>query len=122
MKPTILLADDREANRELLEAVLSAEGFAVVAVADGQEALDWAINSHADLVILDLHMPRRDGFAVLKELRARVEWALVPVLAITASAMAMDRKQALDAGFTEFMTKPINLMEFRHMVRRLLEK
>lgn len=122
MKPTILLADDREASRELLEAVLSAEGFAVVAVADGQEALDWAINSHADLVILDLHMPHRDGFAVLKELRARAEWALVPVLAITASAMAMDRKQALDAGFTEFMAKPINLMEFRRMVGRLLEK
>ena len=122
MKPTILMADDRETSRELLEAVLSAEGYAVVAVADGQEALDWAIHSRADLVILDLHMPRRDGFAVLRELRARAEWALVPVLAITASAMAMDRRQALDAGFTEFMAKPINLMEFRHIVRRLLEK
>ena len=118
---TILLADDREASRELLEAILSAEQYRVVTFTDGQEALDWTEQSFADLVILDLQMPRQDGFAVLAALRARKLWMNVPILAITASAMEKDRQRALAAGFTEFMAKPVNLAQLRLTVRRLLE-
>jgi CheY-like chemotaxis protein len=118
---TILLADDREASRELLETVLSAEQYDVVAVEDGQAALEWAETSVADLAILDLHMPRRDGYAVLAALRERTPWTNIPILAITASAMETDKQRALEAGFTEFMAKPINLAQLRRTVRRLLE-
>ena len=99
---------------------MSAQQYRIVCVPDGQAALDWAAESRADLVILDLHMPRRDGFEVLRELRGRAEWVEVPILAITASAMTPDRQLALDAGFTEFMAKPINLTQLRETVRKLL--
>ncbi|HEX5430762.1 MAG TPA: response regulator, partial [Bryobacteraceae bacterium] len=87
---------------------------------DGAEALRRAQEHLPDLVVLDLHMPILDGFGVLKELRHDPRFATTPILALTASAMQGDRAQALAAGFTSYIAKPISLSVLRTEVARLL--
>lgn len=118
---TILVAEDRDTGRELLDVVLTASGYRVVLAADGREALDRAAETKADLVILDIHMPHFDGFEVLAKLRADPVYAHIPVIALTASAMAGDRDSVLAAGFSEYISKPVNMSLLRREVARLLE-
>jgi len=118
---TILVAEDRDASRELLTVVLSSAGYNVVQAADGEEALARAAESTADLVILDIHMPRLDGYGVIRQLRANPVYASVPVIALTASAMTGDRDSVIAAGFTEYISKPVNMSMLRREIARLLE-
>ena len=118
---TILVAEDRDTGRELLDVVLTASGYRVVLAADGREALDRAAETKADLVILDIHMPHFDGFEVLAKLRADPVYAHIPVIALAASAMAGDRDSVLAAGFSEYISKPVNMSLLRREVARLLE-
>jgi len=117
---TVLVAEDRDISRELLQSVLTAAGYKVIGAADGREALERAREHQADLVILDLYMPHVDGFGVLAELRADPRYANVPIIALTASAMTGDRDKALAAGFSEYISKPVNLAWLRREVARLL--
>ncbi len=118
---TILVAEDRDASRELLNIVLTAAGYEVIQAADGEEALVCASERQADLVILDIHMPRLDGYGVIARLRANPAYATVPVIALTASAMAGDRDSVLAAGFSEYISKPVNMSLLRREIARLLE-
>jgi CheY-like chemotaxis protein len=118
---TILVAEDRDASRELLSVVLTAAGYHVILAADGEEALTRAAETLADLVILDIHMPRLDGFGVIQRLRANPVYATVPVIALTASAMAGDRDSVLAAGFSEYISKPVNMSLLRREIARLIE-
>lgn len=118
---TILVAEDRDASRELLNVVLTTAGYHVLLAADGEEALARAAETPADLVILDIHMPRLDGFGVIRRLRADPAYADVPVIALTASAMAGDRDSVLAAGFSEYISKPVNMSLLRREIARLLE-
>ena len=118
---TILVVEDRDASRELLNVVLTAAGYRVVEAVDGQEAIARAAEVQADLVILDIHLPHIDGFGVLAHLRADPVYAQVPIIALTASAMAGDRDSVLAAGFSEYISKPVNMSLLRREVARLLE-
>ena len=118
---TILVAEDRDASRELLNVVLTSAGYCVILAADGEEALRLAAETRADLIILDIHMPRLDGFGAIARLRADPAYADVPVIALTASAMAGDRDSVLAAGFTEYISKPVNMSLLRRDIARLLE-
>jgi CheY-like chemotaxis protein len=117
---TILVAEDRDASRELIRTVLAAAGYAVVEARDGREAIERALETPADLVILDLYMPHTDGFSVLERLRAHSHYSKVPIVALTASAMAGDREKAIASGFSEYISKPVNLALLRQEVGRLL--
>jgi len=117
---TVLIADDKATSRELVRTVLEKCGYLVVEAGDGIEALLNARDSKPDLIILDLHMPRLDGFGVIKALRLEEEFASTPVMALTASAMQGDRERALSAGFTSYIAKPIQLRMLRSEVERLL--
>jgi len=117
---TILVAEDRDASRELICTVLSSAGYLVIEARDGQEAVARAIENTADLVLLDLYMPYLDGFGVLARLRSRAEYARVPVIALTASAMAGDRERAIASGFSEYISKPVNMAYLRREIERLL--
>jgi CheY-like chemotaxis protein len=119
---TILIAEDREASRELIRTVLTAWGYEVVEARDGREALECALERQADLVILDIYMPHLDGFQVLERLRAVDSYASVPVIALTASAMSGDREKAIASGFSEYISKPVNLVLLREEVARLLKE
>jgi two-component system, cell cycle response regulator DivK len=117
---TVLVADDKATGRELVRTVLENGGYTVIEAADGMEALRLARETLPDLIILDIHMPGRDGFGVIEELRRDPQFAATPVMALTASAMQGDRERALSLGFTGYITKPIRLGALRHEVERLL--
>jgi two-component system cell cycle response regulator DivK len=116
----ILIAEDRPSSRELIRTVLEGCGYSVSEASDGRQAVDVAMRECPDLLIVDLQMPALDGLGVLAELRRDERFADVPIVALTASAMQGDRERALEAGFTEYITKPVNLRFLREEITRLL--
>jgi CheY-like chemotaxis protein len=116
----ILVADDTENGRELVRTVLENSGYQVSEAKDGIEALASARQIQPDLIILDLHMPKLDGFGVIEQLRREQGFANTPIVALTASAMMGDKERALALGFTGYITKPIRLSALRSEVARLL--
>lgn len=120
MAKTILVAEDRDASRELICTVLTAAGYSVVEACDGREAIERALETQADLVILDLYMPHTDGFGVLERLRAEERYRGVPIIALTASAMAGDCERAIASGFTAYISKPVGMADLRRAVGSLL--
>ena len=117
---TILVAEDRDASRELICISLTAAGYSVIEARDGKESIDRAFEVQADLVILDLYMPHTDGFGVLSRLRAEDSYRDIPIIALTASAMAGDRERAISSGFSDYISKPVNMGFLRREVERLL--
>jgi CheY-like chemotaxis protein len=118
----ILIADDNPGGRELLRAILEKDGHVVIEASDGEEALILMNRHNPDLAILDIHMPRRDGFEVLAELRSDGRFDQTPVLALTASASPGDRERILGAGFTNHYTKPIGPARLRQIVSEMLNQ
>jgi two-component system cell cycle response regulator DivK len=116
----ILIADDKPTSRELLRTVLEKQGYSITEAADGEEALQKARAETPDLILLDLQMPRLSGYEVLGELRKESQYAALPIIALTASAMQGDRERALAAGFTGYLTKPVALAHLRDEIKRLL--
>ena len=121
-KPLILIADDRPGSRELLVLVLERAGYAVAEAEDGEQALQRVRDVRPDLVLLDLQMPKLDGYGVLAALRSDAHFADLPVLALTASAMRGDRERILEAGFTDYLAKPASPEVLRDTVARLLDR
>jgi CheY-like chemotaxis protein len=119
-KPLILIADDRASSRELLRTVLERSGYAVIEAADGEAAVHQALNQIPDLILLDMQMPKLDGYGVLAKLRSEERFRTLPVLALTASAMSGDRERILAAGFTDYLSKPAGPDLLRDAVARLL--
>lgn len=117
---TILIADDNATSRELVRTILENAGFSVVEAADGREAVRAARETKPDGIILDLHMPELDGFHVIQELRRDPQFAVTPILALTASAMQGDRERAIALGFSGYLTKPIRLGALRAEVDKWL--
>ncbi len=117
----ILIVDDKATSRELLGTVLERQGYAVSEAANGEEALEKVRSETPDLVLLDLQMPIRNGYEVLGELRKDAAYAMLPVIALTASAMQGDREKALAAGFTGYLAKPVALSHLREEIQRLLD-
>ncbi|MFP5230679.1 MAG: response regulator [Acidobacteriota bacterium] len=121
-KARILIADDRPGSRELLGLVLERAGYQVTQAEDGEQAVERIRESNPDLVLLDLQMPKLDGYGVLAAVRAEARFAHLPVLALTASAMRGDRERILAAGFTDYLAKPASPEVLRETVARLLEE
>jgi two-component system, cell cycle response regulator DivK len=117
----ILIVEDSPDNMKLFRTILSLKGHEVVGLTGG-EGLLQAIEEHApELVLMDIQLPGRDGFALLQEIRGSSS-AGVRVIALTAHAMTGDRERALDAGFDGYITKPIDIRAFPDEVRRALER
>ena len=117
---TVLIADDNPGGRELLRAVLEGCPYKVLEARDGEDAVQQARLHLPDLILLDLHMPKLDGFGVIRELRREPRFEHTPVVALTASAMQGDKEKAMEAGFTGYLTKPISLPELRSAAQRFL--
>lgn len=120
MPKRILIADDQLPARELLKAILSNTDYEVIEVCDGHAALREAAACLPDLVLLDIQMPGRDGFAVCMALRGDPRFARTPIVAMTAGLMRGERERALAAGFTEFLGKPMSVAVVRNLVEGLL--
>ena len=117
---TILIADDNWANLELLSGLLQVEGYEVRCVLDGKQAIEALSTSPVDLVLLDVMMPEKDGFAVCREVKANPDTRLIPVVLVTASTASADRIQGIECGADDFLSKPVNREELLARVRSLL--
>ena len=105
----ILLVEDNEMNRDMLSRRLVLRGHEVVIAEDGGVALEMALREFPDLVLMDMGLPVMDGWEATRQLKTDPRTASLPVIALTAHAMADDRLRALDAGCDDFDTKPIDL-------------
>ena len=106
--PTILVVDDHDLNRELVRTILAARGYRIVEAPDGKSAVELAAVEAPGLVLMDLAMPRMDGFAALAALRSDPATRHIPVVALTALAMRSDERRVREAGFDGYLTKPID--------------
>jgi len=117
---TILLVEDNELNRDMLSRRLSRKGFDVQFALDGQEAVEKAKTLMPDLVLMDIGLPVLDGYDATRAIKSDDSTKSIPVIALTAHAMAEDRKQCLDAGCNDFDTKPIDLPRLLDKIHALL--
>jgi|SRR6185503_8598663 len=117
---TVLVIEDEAPLRANIVRILSAEGYRVVAAADGDEGVRRVLEERPDLVICDILMPRLDGFGVLAALRSRPETAALPFIFLTASADKDDLARGLKSGANEYVTKPFKIAGLLAAVRRLL--
>ncbi|MEO1688812.1 MAG: response regulator [Pseudomonadota bacterium] len=116
----VLIAEDEPHIVESLRFILSREGYAVADAADGEAAWSSLSQARPDLLILDVMLPRLNGFDVLRRLRAEPEGRALPVIMLTAKGQAQDRRTAQDAGADVFITKPFSNRDVVEHVRRLL--
>jgi len=121
-KKRVLVADDNPVSRELIREILEYYQYEVIEAGDGSEALAKMREHRPDLALLDIQMPVMDGTAVIREIRADPTLAHLPVAALTAYAMQGDRERALAAGFNCYITKPIEIPDFRAQIAKLLGK
>jgi CheY-like chemotaxis protein len=119
MPARILIADDYDDNRELLRLLLVTAEYQVLEARDGQECLELAQDQRPDLIMIDLSMPKLDGWQVFKELRADRRTSDIPCVAVTAYA-EIDRDRALQVGFSAYLAKPFRTDELLDVVGRLL--
>jgi two-component system cell cycle response regulator DivK len=107
MAHTILIADDHDDSRELLQLMLLGAGYNVKEARDGSECLTLARSEHPDLIVMDLSMPVMDGWGVFRELRNDDATRAIPCMVVTAHA-ELDRIQALETGFNAYLSKPFS--------------
>ena len=117
---TILLVEDNELNRDMLSRRLSRKGFDVEFAFDGQEAVEKSKALMPDLVLMDIGFPVIDGYDATRAIKSDEVTKAIPVIALTAHAMAEDRKRCLDAGCDDFDTKPIDLSRLLEKIQTLL--
>jgi CheY-like chemotaxis protein len=118
--PRILLIEDNEENRDALSRRLERRGFDVIMASDGKEGIAKARAEAPDLVLMDMNLPELDGWEATRMLRALPETSQLPIIALTAHAMAGDREKALEAGCTEYHTKPVELALLMEQIEGLL--
>jgi two-component system cell cycle response regulator DivK len=116
----ILLVEDNEMNRDMLSRRLERRGYEVIVAVDGEEGVARAKADVPDLVVMDLSLPGIDGWEATRQLKAADETRAIPVLALTAHAMAGDREKALGAGCDDFDTKPVDLPRLVDKIEALL--
>ena len=108
-KIKILLVEDNEMNRDMLSRRLRRKDFDVTIAVDGQEGIDFAVANPPDLILMDMSLPKVDGWEATRRLKAMDGLASIPIIALTAHAMSSDRDKALDAGCDDYDTKPVEL-------------
>jgi DNA-binding response OmpR family regulator len=122
MSKKIILAVDDEPNILMsIEFILDMEGYEVHTACDGDDALEAAERVRPDLILLDINMPRKDGYEVCRILRMREHMAGTKVIMLTAKGQALERKKGLEVGADEYVTKPFSADELLSTIRTCLE-
>ena len=114
----ILIVEDNEMNRDMLSRRLERKGYDVVMAEDGKKGVDMSKNENPDLILMDLSLPVMDGWEATSTIKGNEETKKIPIIVLTAHAMAGDREKALDAGADEYDTKPI---DFKRLLGKIKE-
>jgi two-component system cell cycle response regulator DivK len=122
MAEKILVVEDNEQNRILMRQILTHHGYEVLEATDGLMGLEIAREHMPALILMDIQMPVMNGFMVIRELRNHPELGKIKVIAVTSFAMKGDREKALQAGFGEYVTKPIDTRTFPELVKMVLSR
>jgi CheY-like chemotaxis protein len=113
---TVLYIEDNFHNRRIVRKILQSRGYTVIEAEDGRSGLNMIQQLRPPLILLDIGLPGMDGLEVLRQIKRDVRLREIPVIAITASAMRGDRERFLDAGCSDYISKPIQAMELLNMV------
>ena len=118
----ILLVEDNEANRDMLTRRLTRQGFAVCCAIDGPSGVEMASSEMPDLILMDVALGEMDGWEATQQIKARPSTSKIPVIALTAHAMAGDREKALEAGCDDYDTKPVEVARLLAKIESLLAR
>lgn len=116
----ILLVEDNELNRDMLSRRLTRRGYDVVIAVDGQEGVDKAHSESPALILMDMSLPKIDGWEATRQLKGDDETKSIPIIALTAHAMRGDREKALESGCDDYDTKPVDLPRLIEKIEKLL--
>jgi two-component system, cell cycle response regulator DivK len=116
----VLVIEDNEMNRDMLCRRLIRQGFEVIEAIDGEQGVDTARQALPDIILMDMSLPRMDGWEATRRLKADAATRAIPVIALTAHAMPDDRAKAIEAGCDDYDTKPVELPRLLEKMNRLL--
>jgi DNA-binding response OmpR family regulator len=119
-QPLVLAADDDEDILDLITFRLERSGYSVLQARDGEEALELAVRELPDLVVLDVMMPKLDGFELTRRLRSEAKTSRIPIILLTARAQDADLQRGFDAGADDYIRKPFSPDELRARVQAIL--
>jgi len=119
--PKILLVEDNEMNRDMLSRRLVRNGYDVTIAVDGQQGIDMAASEQPDIILMDMSLPVIDGWEATRRVRANDTTRKIPIIALTAHAMAGDREKAIEAGCDDYDTKPVEITRLLGKVAALLK-
>jgi two-component system, cell cycle response regulator DivK len=118
--PRLLYIEDNEMNRDMLSRRLQRRGFEVLIAADGEEGVSLASAQRPDLILMDMSLPVLDGWEATRRIKAAPDTRRIPIIGLTAHAMAADRDKCLEAGCDDYDTKPVELGRLLEKIERLL--
>jgi CheY-like chemotaxis protein len=117
---TVLLVEDREQNIVTTSSYLLKKGYNLLVARNGVEAISLAKNEHPDIILMDIQMPGMDGLEAIINLRENLATSTIPIVALTALAMAGDRERCLAAGANDYLTKPVKLKQLEYTIQQWL--
>jgi CheY-like chemotaxis protein len=115
-----LLAEDNEANIITISSYLNAKGYRIISAKNGKEAIAMTYAESPDIILMDIQMPEMDGLATIRQLRQDPNLKHIPIIALTALAMAGDRERCLEIGADDYLSKPVRLKELAATIHQLL--
>jgi CheY-like chemotaxis protein len=118
--PRLLYVEDNEMNRDMLSRRLQRRGFEVLIAGDGEQGVAMAAAEKPDLILMDMSLPVLDGWQATRRLKAAPDTGRIPIIGLTAHAMATDRDKCLEAGCDDYDTKPVELGRLLEKIERLL--
>ena len=120
--PKVLVVEDNEMNRDMLSRRLQRRGYEVIISVDGEDGVAKARSDSPDIILMDMDLPVLDGWAATRKLKSSPETRSIPVIALTAHAMAGDKERALEVGCDDYDTKPVEFSRLTEKIETLLRK
>jgi two-component system cell cycle response regulator DivK len=117
----LLLVEDNEMNRDMLSRRLMRNGYDIVMAVDGQQAVNMAASENPDLILMDMSLPIIDGWEATRQVKSNAGTRRIPIIALTAHAMAEDKDKAMAAGCDDFDTKPVDIQRLLGKIQALLK-
>lgn len=122
MPQKILIVEDNPLHMKLMEMTLRDKNYTLVKATDGEEALDMAVRERPDLILMDIRLPKMNGFEVTRKLRKNPAFSHTPIIALTAHAMAGDRESVIKSGYDTYLSKPVDTRQLTAVIAEMLLK